>query len=376
MPIRLVTRFSLQMTNEKKLRVANTRDKDGFARTIGSFHGVNIAAGRDFPGTPLFNTPPAGRNILANGAPSDDRGQESPTTHTESLAKWVSAIKPDSVPQFSPQQARLPLPLDSRTRAGEANSEGSAGVIYEAASRLDNHNRHDSSAASCWQGGAYVSEAESSENSEGGDSRASFAGTGRIGKLSHSEWNGQDPTIDFGRTDGDFGRTIDDLGSTSASSTFFNDLAAPLQRSSDAFGVMHEDDDDDGDHRDHDNDRNIAISPGRMTEAASAMSASPSRFRLPRRGMDDTIGGHGEAMSRWDGSPPSHPAGASINMTCCSDCVLSCNVPLFILSMIRVGTQSHHTPVLLKNNGVCLMISTCQELSYTPVYDSRGGGGD
>lgn len=327
------------MKNEKKLRSAHDKN-DGFAHTVGNFHGVNMAAGRHFAGKPSPNTPPA-NNLLSNGAPSD-RGQQSPTIQTESLAKWVSAVKPDSVLPTAPPQEEEPPPPNIPTRTGRFHSVGSVGMISEAASRwdvgsrMDDHGRQDSCAASCWQQrtrSCHVSDGESSVNDEDNGDNVSFAGTGprrhgrsrSSGNLSHNVWNGLGQTMDLGRTDRDFERTGQDFGladtdlessvelGTTASTTFFNDLAAPLYRPNDAFRVTHDEEDkegegDEGDREEH--VRNHARSRGRMTEAASVLPTPHSQLSRSRQRMNDTMGGHGEAMSRWDGSPPSSPAGA------------------------------------------------------------------
>lgn len=357
------------MKNEKKLRSARNKN-DGFAHTVGSFHGVNMAAGKDFLRTPpALNTPPVGGNNLFSGAPSD-RGQKGPSIQTESLAKWVSAVKPDSVQEVPPLEAEPP-PHNVRTRTDRFCSVGSAGMISEAASRwdvesrLDNHGRHDSSAASCWeQRSCHVSDEESFVNDEDDKNNIYSAGAGHRrrersrsgGNLSHNVWNGLGQTMALGQTDSGFGRTghdfglaYTDLGSNTelrdtASTTFFNDFAAPLYRPNDDFRVTHDDEEDnedesyDDDREEHVN-RNHARSPGTMTEAASVLPTPHSQSFRSRQSSCDTMGGHGEAMSRWDGSPPSSPAGAVTELIRCSKGRRpSCDVQMALLIYSRCCT--------------------------------------
>lgn len=274
----------VQMKKEKKLRKGH---HDGFLYTqsLGKFRGVNLVAGRTVSArTPNSVTPSRGISKLG----SFNQPVPDVSINTESLAQWVSAVKPRSVPRDPQQAAGLP-PRNPRT-SGRMSSVASVGVISEAGSRWDNRGRFDSCAASAW-GEVHISDVESSAQGDEGDDESSLGegpslhGRSRSSGDLRSEWNG------LGRTLDDFGRSIDDLGSsgeigTTASSTFFNDLQVP-------------------DHgNDYDDDGPDERSAGGMTAAGSAWGSPQSRV------ADE------EARSRWGGSPAPSPAGAHGYVLC------------------------------------------------------------
>lgn len=259
------------------------------------------------PGRQQLNTPSPGKTIVSGTGtiiPAADQHQQSPSFNTESLARWVGTVKP--VPQGL--ESRIPRILGGRT-----NSVASVGRISEAASRWDNHGRLDSCAASAW-GDVHISDVESSthDNDEDDDTFSTgtkpqlqerYRGSGGT-PASRNEWNGLDNTFGSeGRVD-DLGRSVDLC--TTASSTFFKDLEGPSHRSGDSvmIGVRNRHDDED------DYDGDFERSPGMMTETASEWTTPRSQHRHnSRRPPNMTIGGHGEALSHWGGSPAPSPAG-------------------------------------------------------------------
>lgn len=271
-----------QMKKEKKLRKGH---QDGFvyAQSLTKFSGVNLMANRRMPpGTPDSLTPLPSRGISKLG--SFNQPVPDFSNNTESLAQWVSTVKPGSVPQ-APQQTTGLAPRNSYTQRRRMSSVGSVGMISEAGSRWDNHGRLDSVEASAWAG-VHISDVESSAQGDEGDDESSLGGGSRLhghsrssGDLSRSDWNGMSDTL---HTLEDFGRSVRDVGGTAASSTFFADLQVP----------------DHGD--DYDDDNPDERSPGGMTAAGSAWETPASRL----------AGGYEEASSRWDGSPAPRPAGA------------------------------------------------------------------
>lgn len=281
--VRLFFMLSLpQMAKEKKLRKGH---HDGFlyAQSLGKFSGVNVVAGRGMsPRTPDSLTPARGiRKLDSFNHPVPDI-----STNIQSLAQWVSSVKPGAIPHAL-QQAEGLRPRNPGTHRGRMSSVASVGMISEAGSRWGNHGRLDSCAASAW-GGVHISDVESSVHGDEGDGESSL-GEGpwhqersrSSGDLSRSEWNGLGQTID------DFGRSIGDMERSAgvritASSTFFNDLQVP----------------DQGD--DYDNDEPDERSPGGMTAAGSAWGTPQSR----------AAGGGGGTESPWDDSPAPSPAGA------------------------------------------------------------------
>lgn len=256
------------MKKEKKLRKGH---HDGFvyAQTLGKFSGVNLMVNGMTPRTPHSLEPsPPSRGVSKLGS----FNQPIPDTsiNTESLAQWVSTIKPGSIPQAPEQKTGL-LPNTSRSKHGRMSSVPSVGMISEAGSRWNNDNPLDASAEPAW-GGVHISDVDSSAQGDERDDESSLGGGPRFhghsrssGDLSRSEWNGL-------QTLEGFGRTVGNLGETAASSTFFDDLQVPDHGD--------ESDDDDPDER----------SPGGMTAAGSAWGTPPSRV----------AGGGGEASSRWD----------------------------------------------------------------------------
>lgn len=272
------------MKKEKKLRRGH---KQGFlyAQKLGKFSGVNLMSSRGrSPETPE-SIPSRGISKLGSfNKPIPDS-----SINTESLAQWVSSVKPGGVPQ-APQQTKGLPPRNCRNQRDRTSSVASVGMISEAGSRWDNHGRFDSCTASAW-GGLHISDVESCGHGDHGDDESSLGAGPRLhgrsrssGDLSRSEWNG------LGQTSDDFGRSIGTLGrsvgvGTTASSTFFNDLQVPDQD--------HEYDDD--------NDSPNERSPGRMAAVGSDWATPHSR----------TAGGGGGGGSWQDGAPALSPKGVA-----------------------------------------------------------------
>lgn len=294
------------MKKEKKLRKAH---QDGYARRMAS-SGGSVSKPFLSVGLQHLNTPSPGDTIIS-GTPGAGCDQRSPGINTESLARWVSAVKPGSVPQGL--QSQTP-----RIHGERINSMASVGMVSEAGPGWNNHGRLDSCAASAW-GSVHISDVESSahDNDEDDDlfveakqhrlyERSRSGGT----SASLDEWNVPGNMYGSGHSSsiGNLGRT-GDLGTT-ASSTFFNDLEGPSHRANDsimiALGNRQYGGDDDDDSSDY------GRSPGIMTETGSVWPTPRSQAHHDSRWPPDmTTGRDGEAMARWDGSSAPSPTGGT-----------------------------------------------------------------
>ncbi len=294
-----------QMKMEKKLRKGR-KDGDFYAHGFGSFSGMNLGTVRGnctitAPQAMPYHrsTPSPGNRALACGI--NEVSAQSPVASMQSLAQWVRAVKNASGSQIHQQQAGLPPKKNHPDGDRRLNSLGSVGMISEAGSRWENHGRLDSCAASAWDGVVHISDVESSTQCDDEvDSIGSCVGTDRklcgrgrsrsSGTLSRNEWDGLERTSDLGRS-----YALD----TTPSTTFFYHLEAPQWE-----------------NEEDDNER----SPGAMTAAmSSGLPTFDSRRCRPRqvsevRAADE----HGEAMSRWRGSPGQSPAGITISETFCA----------------------------------------------------------
>ncbi|CAM9496088.1 unnamed protein product, partial [Ectocarpus fasciculatus] len=268
---------------EKKLRKARVI-QGAYSSGNGAFSGVNVLArGRTAGGrTPNFNTPSPGLNIVAGdaGTQSDQSDQQSPSINTESLARWVSAVKPGSVQSPQADQQTESPPRPPRAHRGRTNSVASIGMISDAGSRWENHGRLDSCAASAW-GEVHVSDVESSVNEDGGNGDdQSSAGTGprvhgrdnsgRSWNLEQNEWDGLGNTMGL--------ESSVEIGTT-ASSTFFDDVVDPSHRANVHPRSLRGDLYEDSEER-----KSPERSPGPIAEAGVAgRTSSSSRYDHSRR---------------------------------------------------------------------------------------------
>ncbi|CAM9347729.1 unnamed protein product, partial [Scytosiphon promiscuus] len=212
------------MKKEKKLRKAH---QVGYARSTADPRG---GTKKNFPSADWhhLNTPLSGNTIIS-GAPGAGQGQQSPSINTESLARWVSAVKPSTALQAREPQKEL-------VQGGRKYSVASDGMISEAGSGWDHHGRLDSCAASAW-GGVHISDVESSAHGNDEDDDVDFTGGNpqlheRSGSVetsaSRDEWNVPGKKFESLRSIGNLDLS-GDLGTT-ASSTFFNELEGPSHR--------------------------------------------------------------------------------------------------------------------------------------------------